>query len=129
MKVPLLKRLSRQMRGRWRAIVLALHGIAVSGLVDAKSRMIFAGVAHAVLAKTRRLYVESAPEQLGEQGATSEEFVAHAARFFKSAYVDGSMKFIRAADFSAHLLPLSRQRGLLLNLLFTQEVEPAGAPR
>jgi hypothetical protein len=74
--------------------------------------------------------VEFAPEQLGEQGATSEEFIALAARFFKSAYViDGSMKFIRAADFSAHLLPLSRQRGLLLNLLFTQEIDPAGAPR
>jgi FkbM family methyltransferase len=279
MKVPLLKRLSRQMRGRWRAKVLALHGIAVvadtkngllavqpgdfnvsrallqrgeydwpqiellSGLVGAKSRMIFAGAhvgallipivraagtrtvyayepspnnyrllamnlalngidgivvknaalgesprmirftenrintgncrvdasagelavamdtldrsippewdtvdlivmdvegsevaamrgAHTVLAKTRRLYVEFAPEQLGEQGATSEEFIALAARFFKSAYViDGSMKFIRAADFSAHLLPLSRQRGLLLNLLFTQEIDPAGAPR
>jgi FkbM family methyltransferase len=86
--------------------------------------------AHAVLAKTRRLYVEFAPEQLGEQGATSEEFIALAARFFKSAYViDGSMKFIRAADFSAHLLPLSRQRGLLLNLLFTQEIDPTGAPR
>jgi len=27
------------------------------------------------------------------------------------------MKFIRAADFSAHLLPLAQQRGLLLNLL------------
>jgi FkbM family methyltransferase len=279
MKVPFLKRLSRQMRGRWRAKVLALHGIAVvadtkngllavqpgdfnvsrallqqgeydwpqiellSGLVDAKSRMIFAGAhvgallipivraagtrtvyayepspnnyrllamnlalngiggivvknaalgesprmirftenrintgncrvdasagelavamdtldrsippgwdtvdlivmdvegsevaamrgAHAVLAKTRRLYVEFAPEQLDEQGATSEEFIALAARFFKSAYVmDGSMKFIRAADFSAHLLPLSRQRGLLLNLLFTQEIDPAVAPR
>lgn len=279
MKIPLLKRLSRQMRGRWRAKVLASHGIAVvadtkngllavqpgdfnvsrallqrgeydwrqiellSGLVDAKSRIIFAGAhigallipivraagtrtvyayepspnnyrllamnlalngidgivvknaalgesqrmirftenrintgncrvdasagelavamdtldrsippdwdtvdlivmdvegsevaamrgAHAVLAKTRRLYVEFAPEQLGEQGATSEEFIALAARFFKSAYViDGSMKFIRAADFSAHLLPLSRQRGLLLNLLFTREIDPAGAPR
>jgi FkbM family methyltransferase len=279
MKVPLLKRLSRQMRGRWRAKVLALHGIAVvadtkngllavqpgdfnvsrallqrgeydwpqiellSGLMDAESRMIFAGAhvgallipivraagtrtvyayepspnnyrllamnlalngidgivvknsalgdstrtirftenrintgncrvdasagelavamdtldrsippewdtvdlivmdvegsevaamrgAHAVLAKTRRLYVEYAPEQLGEQGATSEEFIALAARFFKSAYlVDGSMKFIRAADFSAYLLPLSRRRGLLLNLLFTQETDPAGAPR
>lgn len=279
MKIPLLKRLSRQMRGRWRAKVLALHGIAVvadtkngllavqpgdfnvsrallqrgeydwpqvellSGLVDAKSRMIFAGAhvgallipivrtagtrtvyayepspnnyrllamnlalngidgvvaknaalgesprmirftenrintgncrvdasagelavamdtldrsippewdtvdlivmdvegsevaamrgAHAVLAKTRRLYVEFAPEQLAEQGATSEEFIALAARFFKSAYViDGSMKFIRAADFSAHLLPLSRQRGLLLNLLFTQQIDPAVTPR
>jgi FkbM family methyltransferase len=278
MKVPLLKRLSRQLRGRWRAKVLASHGIAVvadtkngllavqpgdfnvsrsllergeydwpqiellSGLVGAKSRMIFAGAhigallipivksagtravyayepspnnckllvmnlglngidgivvkntavgdsprmirfaenhintgncrvdlsdgglevpmdtldrsvppewdtidlivmdvegsevaamrgAQAVLARTRRLYVEFAPEQLGEQGATSEEFMTLAAKYFKSVYViDGSMKFIRAADFSAHFLPLSRQRGLLLNLLFTQETDPAAAP-
>ncbi|HSY96424.1 MAG TPA: FkbM family methyltransferase, partial [Steroidobacteraceae bacterium] len=77
-----------------------------------------------VLAKTKRLYAEFAPEQLREQGATCEEFIALAARFFKSAYVvDGSMKFLRAAEFSAHLLPLSKRRGLLLNLLFTQDVE------
>ena len=86
--------------------------------------------AQTVLAKTRRLYVEFAPEQLGEQGATSEEFIALAARFFKSAYViGGSMKFIRAVDFPAHFLPLSRRRGLLLNLLFTQDADPAVAPR
>jgi FkbM family methyltransferase len=77
-----------------------------------------------VLAKTKRLYAEFAPEQLREQGATCEEFIALAARFFKSAYVvDGSMKFLRAAEFSAHLLPLSKRRGLLLNLLFTQDAE------
>jgi hypothetical protein len=35
------------------------------------------------------------------------------------------MKFIPAADFSAHLLPLSRRRGLLLNLLFTQDADSA----
>jgi FkbM family methyltransferase len=82
--------------------------------------------AQAVLARTRRLYVEFAPEQLRDQGATSEEFIALAGRFFKSAYViDDSMKFIRAADFSAHLLPLSRRRGLLLNLLFTQDADSA----
>jgi len=279
MKVPLLKRLSRQLRGRWRAKVLASHGIAVvadtkngllavqpgdfnvsrsllqrgeydwpqvgllSALVGAKSRMIFAGAhigallipivqsagtravyayepspnnfkllimnlalngiegvvvkntalgdspgtvrfaenhintgnsrvdlsdgglavpvdtldrsvpaewdtidlivmdvegsevaamrgAETVLAKTRRLYVEFAPEQLREQGATSEEFMALAAKYFKSAYIiDGGMKFIRAADFSGHFVPLSRQRGLLLNLLFTQETDSAAAPR
>jgi len=33
------------------------------------------------------------------------------------------MKFLRAAEFSAHLLPLSKRRGLLLNLLFTQDAE------
>ena len=82
--------------------------------------------AQAVLARTRRLYVEFAPEQLRDQGATSEEFIALAGRFFKSAYViDDSMKFIPAEDFSAHLLPLSRRRGLLLNLLFTQDADSA----
>jgi len=101
-------------------IVMDVEGSEVAAMRGAQS----------VLAKTKRLYVEFAPEQLREQGATSEEFIALAARFFKSAYViDGSMKFIHAADFSAHFLPLSRQRGLLLNLLFTQEIDPAAAPR
>lgn len=80
--------------------------------------------AQAVLAKTQRLYVEFAPEQIREQGSTSEEFIALAGSFFKSAYVvDATMKFILAADFSAYLMPLSRRRGLLLNLLFTQDTE------
>jgi len=78
----------------------------------------------AVLAKTRRLYVEFAPEQLEEQGSSSEEFVALAGKFFKSAYViDGSMKFMLAGDFSTELLPHSARRGFLLNLLFTQDTE------
>ena len=80
----------------------------------------------ATLAKTRRFYVEFAPEQLREQGSTTEVFAALASRFFKSAYVVGkNMKFIRASDFSSHLLQASQQRGLLLNLLFTQDVDPA----
>ena len=80
--------------------------------------------AQAVLAKTRSFYVEFAPEQLQEQGSTSEEFSALVGKHFKSAYiVDASMKFIRAADFSTQLLPLSRRRGLLRNLLFTQDTE------
>ena len=80
----------------------------------------------ATLAKTRRFYVEFAPEQLREQGSTTEEFAALASRFFKSAYVvDKNMKFIRASDFSSHLLQASQQRGLLLNLLFTQDADPA----
>jgi FkbM family methyltransferase len=82
--------------------------------------------AQTVLAKTRRLYVEYAPDQLREQGCGSEEFIAIAARFFKSVYIiDGSGRFILAVDFAAHFLPLSQRRGLLLNLLFTQDTEPA----
>jgi FkbM family methyltransferase len=95
-------------------IVMDIEGSEVAAMRGAQT----------VLAKTRHLYVEFAPEQLREQGSTSEEFIMLAARFFKSAYViSGSMKFILAADFSAHLLPLSRQRGLLLNLLFTQDTQ------
>jgi FkbM family methyltransferase len=78
----------------------------------------------ATLEKTLRLYIEFAPEQLEEQGSTTEEFIAIVKRFFKSAYViDGSMKFIRAAEFSDYLLQASQRRGLLLNLLFTQDTE------
>jgi FkbM family methyltransferase len=83
----------------------------------------------AVLARTRRLYVEFAPEQLEEQGSTSEEFIALAGKFFKSAYViDGSLKFMLARDFSAQLMPLSTRRGFLLNLLFTQDTERSSVP-
>jgi FkbM family methyltransferase len=78
------------------------------------------------LGRTQRLYVEFAPEQLQEQGSTTEEFVAIVKEFFKSAYViDGSMRFIRAAEFSDYLIQSSRRRGFLLNLLFTQDTEPA----
>lgn len=83
----------------------------------------------AVLARTRRLYVEFAPEQLEEQGSTSEEFITLAGQFFKSAYViDGSMKFMLARDFSTQLLPLSKRHGFLLNLLFTQDTERSALP-
>jgi len=78
------------------------------------------------LGRTQRLYVEFAPEQLVEQGATSEEFIALAARSFKSAYViDGSMRFMRAAEFSDYLIQSSRRRGFLINPLFTQDTEAA----
>jgi len=78
------------------------------------------------LGRTQRLYVEFAPEQLQEQGSTTEEFVAIVEEFFKSAYViDGSMRFIRAAEFSDYLIQSSRRRGFLINLLFTQDTEAA----
>jgi FkbM family methyltransferase len=80
----------------------------------------------ATLGRTQRLYVEFAPEQLQEQGNTTEEFVAIVKEFFKSAYViDGSMRFVRAAEFSDYLIQSARRRGFLLNLLFTQDTEPA----
>jgi FkbM family methyltransferase len=114
-----LDSLDRSVPPEWESIDLIVMDIEGSEVAAMRG-------AQAVLARTRRLYVEFAPEQLRDQGATSEEFIALAGRFFKSAYViDDSMKFIRAADFSAHLLPLSRRRGLLLNLLFTQDADSA----
>jgi len=78
----------------------------------------------AVLARTQRLYVEFAPEQLEEQGSTAEEFLALAGQFFRSVYViDGSMKFMPARDLATHLPAHSARRGFLLNLLFTQDTE------
>jgi FkbM family methyltransferase len=83
--------------------------------------------AHGVLARTRHLYVEYAPDQLREQGSESGEFIALAGRYFKSAYIiDGSGKFVLAGDFAAYFSSLSPRRGLLINLLFTQDTEPAG---
>jgi len=115
--------LDRTVPPEWESIDLIVMDIEGSEVAAMRG-------AQAVLARTRRLYVEFAPEQLREQGSTSEEFMALAARFFKSTYVvDDSMQFVRAADFSAHLLPLSKRRGLLLNLLFTQDTDACVAPR
>jgi FkbM family methyltransferase len=78
--------------------------------------------ARAVLAKTKNLYVEFAPQQLREQNSTAAEFVALAETYFKSAYIFGSpMRFLGPGEFGAHLLQLQHQRGLLLNVLFTQD--------
>ncbi|HEY2684140.1 MAG TPA: FkbM family methyltransferase [Steroidobacteraceae bacterium] len=82
-----------------------------------------------ILARTKRLYVEFAPEQLREQGATVEEFSRLAADFFVSAYViDERMTFIPAAEFGRYFRGLSGQRGLLRNLLFTQDKQPDLSP-
>jgi FkbM family methyltransferase len=79
----------------------------------------------ATLARTQRLYVEFAPEQLREQGASVEEFSALAEGFFASAYVvDERMSFIRAAEFGSYFRGLAEQRGLLRNLLFTRDKQP-----
>ena len=120
LRVP-IDTLDRSVPAQWPSvdlIVMDIEGSEVAALRGAQ----------AVLAKTRRLYVEFAPEQLREQGSTSREFLELAAKFFKSAYViDGTMKFILAADFCGYLLPLSRRRGFLLNLLFTQDAVSAVA--
>lgn len=84
--------------------------------------------AHRVLSATRYLYVEFAPEQLREQQSCAAEFVALAAKYFKSAYVVGSpIIFLGPGEFASHLQGLENREGLLLNVLFTKDmsVNPA----
>jgi FkbM family methyltransferase len=80
--------------------------------------------ARATLAKTRNLYVEFSPVQLGEQGSSVSEFVETVAKYFKSAYVFGSpIEFLGPGEFAGHLKGLQDRRSLLLNVLFTQDTE------
>lgn len=80
--------------------------------------------ARASLAKTKNLYIEFSPEQLHEQGSSAVEFAEIAARHFKSAYVFGApILFFGPEEFSGYLKGLQDHRGLLLNILFTQDVE------
>ena len=75
------------------------------------------------LVRTKNLYVEFSPEQLREQGSSAIEFVAMAERYFKSAYVFGSpVLFLGPGTFAPHLKALQHHRGLLLNVLFTQDL-------
>ena len=77
------------------------------------------------LARTRNLYVEFSPEQLREQGSSAVEFVEMVEKYFKSAYVFGApVLFLGPGTFAAHLKGLQDHRGLLLNVLFTQDVAP-----
>jgi FkbM family methyltransferase len=78
----------------------------------------------ATLARTRNLYVEFSPEQLGEQGSTAAEFVETAEKHFKSAYVFGApILFLGPGQIAGHFKAVQDRRGLLLNVLFTQDVE------
>jgi FkbM family methyltransferase len=80
--------------------------------------------AQATLARTRNLYVEFSPEQLGEQGSNAAEFVETVEKYFKSAYVFGApIQFLGPGEFAGHFKGLQDRRGLLLNVLFTQDVE------
>jgi FkbM family methyltransferase len=74
------------------------------------------------LARTKNLYVEFSPEQLQEQGSSAVDFVETVEKYFKSAYVFGSpVLFLGPGSFAAHLKGLQHHRGLLLNVLFTQD--------
>jgi FkbM family methyltransferase len=78
----------------------------------------------ATLAKTRNLYVEFAPEQLREQGSSAAEFAEAVAGHFKSAYIFGApIVFLGQDAFPGRLKDLQHERDLLVNVLFTQDLE------
>jgi FkbM family methyltransferase len=80
--------------------------------------------AQSTLARTRNLYVEFSPDQLREQGSGAAEFVQLVSMYFKSAYVFGDpILFLGPGEFAGHLKALQDCRSLLLNVLFTQDIE------
>jgi FkbM family methyltransferase len=77
------------------------------------------------LSQTRYFYVEYSPEQLREQGSTAEEFLDLAATYFQSMYVQGrSGGFFPARTYLQYLRDLPERRGLLMNLLFSNDAQP-----
>jgi FkbM family methyltransferase len=81
------------------------------------------GASH-TLAQTRYFYVEYSPEQLREQGSTPEEFLELAASHFQSMYVQSSGQFFPAKTYTQYLRDLPERRGLLMNLLFSNDPRP-----
>jgi FkbM family methyltransferase len=80
--------------------------------------------AASTLAKTANFYVEFSPQQLREQGSSAIEFAESVEKYFKSAYVFGaSILFLGPGKFGEYLKGLQHSRSLLLNILFTQDVE------
>jgi FkbM family methyltransferase len=80
--------------------------------------------AQSTLARTRNLYVEFSPDQLREQGSGVTEFAETVEKYFKSAYVFGApILFLGPGRFAGHLKGLQHCRSLLLNVLFTQDIE------
>jgi len=76
----------------------------------------------ATLAKTRYFYVEYAPEQLLEQGSRPGEFIELIAERFTSMYLPGDqVEFFPQKSYAGYLKGLSERRGLLLNLLFSND--------
>jgi FkbM family methyltransferase len=81
--------------------------------------------AASTLAKTSNLYVEFSPEQLREQGSSAVEFAETVEKYFESAYVFGApILFLGPGKFAEYLKGLQHSRSLLLNILFTQDIEP-----
>lgn len=84
--------------------------------------------AHAVLAKTRCLYVEFAPWQLREQRSSVSEFLELTSRYFKSAYVFGpQILFLGPGQFTGYLESMQDRDGFLTNLLFTHDIRADAA--
>jgi FkbM family methyltransferase len=79
----------------------------------------------ATLTKSRYFYVEYAPEQLLEQGNKPGEFIELVAGMFTSMYLPGGPpKFFPHKTYVSYLKGLPLRRGLLLNLLFSNESIP-----
>lgn len=77
------------------------------------------------LQRTRYFYVEYAPEQLLEQGSSPREFLDLAAAHFESMYLPGKpATFFPSRTYVHYLRELPSRRGLLLNLLFSQDARP-----
>jgi len=78
------------------------------------------------LSRTRYFYAEYAPEQLEEQGSNPTEFIHTAADHFSSMYLQtaNTLQFFPAKTFVQYLANLPTRRGLLLNLLFSNDTTP-----
>ncbi|MGH8208188.1 MAG: FkbM family methyltransferase [Steroidobacteraceae bacterium] len=96
-------------------IVLDTEGFEVHAMRGAKRS----------LGQTRHFYVEYAPEQLIEQGSTPKEFIDLVASLFDSMYLqEPDVKFFPSKTYVQYLNELPLRRGLLLNLLFSNENMP-----
>jgi FkbM family methyltransferase len=77
------------------------------------------------LERTRYFYVEYAPDQLAEQGSTPEEFIELVAAKFGSMYSRAdSPRFFPDKTYVDYLRELPLRRGLLMNLLFSNNPTP-----
>ncbi len=76
----------------------------------------------ATLGKTKYFYAEYAPEQLQEQGGSPSEFIELIAERFTSMYLPGDeVRFFSQKTYVQYLTELPSRRGLLLNLLFSND--------
>lgn len=79
------------------------------------------------LEQTRYFYVEFAPEQLMEHGSSPSDFIDLVASCFSSMYLQGSpTRFFPSKTYVEYLRELPLRRGLLLNLLFSNETSAEG---